>query len=296
MKTPQKPIPELQKILHTQGEIWFKFENKHHLGSHKGRSIPAMIDAELKSGQTNFVISSSGNAALAALRHVTTKNKSRSENFISLHIFVGRRIGEQKLAKLEAEKSSKITIEQVDNPKQSAFQWAEKNDGYNLRASMSEIALAGYETLSEELNKIENLQSVFVATSSGTAAVGLGLGFKKTVAHPQIHIVQTTSCHPIADFILKKTDLENSQEPSLADAIVDKIGHRKEELEKIVKESGGTAWIIGNKEIAEALEFASEYAGEKLTANSALALAGLIAAQKNNRLPEGNAVCIIGGD
>ena len=83
---------ELQTALNLQAELWFKFENKHHLGSHKGRSLPIMIEAELKNGQNNFVISSSGNAALAALRFVTTKNKSKKAGLIKLTIFVGKNI------------------------------------------------------------------------------------------------------------------------------------------------------------------------------------------------------------
>jgi hypothetical protein len=63
MKTPQTPVPELSAVLAFDQEIWLKREDLHRHGSHKGRSIPIMIDEAARTGSRRFVISSSGNAA-----------------------------------------------------------------------------------------------------------------------------------------------------------------------------------------------------------------------------------------
>ena len=69
MITPQEPFPALAKAVGLT-DIYLKREDLHTYGSHKGRSIPVMIDHYLKEGSKNFAISSSGNAALAAALYV----------------------------------------------------------------------------------------------------------------------------------------------------------------------------------------------------------------------------------
>ena len=97
MKTQQSSFPELALALPVP-ELWLKREDLHHFGSHKGRSIPFMIDYYWhKEGLVNFVISSSGNAALAAALHVRHHNKNNPDKKISLTIFVGNKIPTEKL-------------------------------------------------------------------------------------------------------------------------------------------------------------------------------------------------------
>ena len=145
---------------------------------------------------SNFVISSSGNAALAALKFVQDCNKTNTK--ITLKIFIGKNIAKNKLSSIQSEilnLKSEILVEQVDNPKQSAFLEAKNNDKIiNLRQSTDDLALEGYKTLADELEEIDNLEAIFIPTSSGTTAQALGnLG-------AQIHVVQTTACHSIAEF------------------------------------------------------------------------------------------------
>lgn len=308
MKTPQLPIPELEKALGLSSEIWLKYENKHHYGSHKGRSIPFMIDEYRKTGIYSFVISSSGNAALAALRCIITHNKSKPANALSLKIFVGKNIEPYKLEKLQTElgDSKEISVEQVENPKQSALMF-EKNLGAKwLRTSTDPLALLGYQSLADELGKIDNLSAVFVPTSSGTTAEGLYLGFKAKNLDPQIHIVQTTACHPIAEAVGAPAfamvgsghpaPIHHDEEKSLAGAIVDKVGLRKESVAEAVKQTHGGAWIASNDEIKKAIELVRSTAGIEISSNSALSIVGLQQAMAAGFNWVGPVVCLITGD
>ncbi len=293
MKTPQKPYAELAKKIGLQ-ELWFKREDLHPYGSHKGRSIPQMIKEYAKLGITKFVISSSGNAALAATIAVQKHNQN-NQTQVSLTIYVGQHIDAEKLTRLKKEiNDASVHIEQVENPKQMAFQ-AEKNAANeikNLRQSTDDLALRGYAELADDLSKIPNLEAVFVPSSSGTTAQALGEAFLKMNVPIQIHIVQSSVCHPIAEVFDTNYSPEES---SLAGAIVDKIAHRKDKVIEAIKNTHGSGWIISNYEIENAMDLIKQNTDFTVSPNSALSLAGLIKAQQHDWKWTGTVACLITG-
>lgn len=303
MITPQTKHQKLAKILGLTVPLYFKREDLHPLGSHKGRSLPIMINAYIKQGQTDFLVSSSGNAALAAGWYIKKYNQ-KHKNKLSLQIFVGEKIDKNKLGLLRKVLSKNISITQTKNPKQSAFQMDKTGQAKILRQSTDDLALLGYEPLAVELSKIKKLSAVFIPTSSGTTAQGLYIGFKKLKLTPQIHIVQTTACHPIADVLSlsfqclssprTRGSADNAQ-TSLAGAIVDKIAHRKETVVTDIKNSRGFGWIADDTQIKDIIKLVYKTEKIKLSPNSALALVGLQQAIKQNWKFTGPAVCLITG-
>ncbi|MBI2037349.1 MAG: PLP-dependent lyase/thiolase [Candidatus Magasanikbacteria bacterium] len=290
MITPQPKAGTLAKIIGLHTDLYLKREDIHPYGSHKGRSIPLMIDHYAASGQTYFCISSSGNAALSAIHAIQKLNNKKPSQFFTLHIFVGKHIDPEKLKRLQEAitNPAHITIEQVDSPKQTAFQMDKQGKTRNLRQSTDDTALIGYEVLADELAEIKDLAAVFIPTSSGTTAQGLYNGFKKHGLKPQIHIVQTPKCHPFVD-----SDLQTKT--SLANAIVDNIGYRKEAIQQILSESGGQGWVVSDKEIEKAITQVKETENIDISPNSALSVAGLQLAIKNDWQCNGPVVCLITG-
>lgn len=292
MLTPQTKHPKLAQTIGLSQPLYFKREDLHPLLSHKGRSLPIMIDAHLKTGTKDFVVSSSGNAALASAFYIKKLNQ-KSKNKITLQIFVGEKIDLAKLKKLQKLVDRNITLTQIKKPKQSAFQLEKNNRALWLRQSTDDIALLGYFELAKELSKIKNLSAVFVPTSSGTTALGLDEGFKKLKLKIQIHIAQTASVHPMAqNFSQLRCEIENE---SLATAIVDKIALRKPAVLKALKQNRGFGWVAGNTEITSAIQLTSRTEKIKLSPNSALAVAGLHQAIKNNWKFNGPVACLITG-
>lgn len=289
MITPQPQAKKLAKALGLNTELYLKREDLHPYGSHKGRSIPLMIEYYAGQGHNNFCISSSGNAALAAIYTIEELNK-KSITPLTLRVFVGRHISPDKLARIKSAASglANINIEQVEMPKQTAFQADKAGKAKNLRQSTDDTALIGYETLAIELVEIKNLAAVFIPTSSGTAAQGLYNGFKKQGLNPQIHIVQTPACHPMVDS-------SAPIEPSLANAIVDKIGYRNKAVQKAMRNSGGMGWIATDAEIMEIKQAVKETENIDISSNSALSVAGLKLALQNNWQFAGPVVCILTG-
>jgi len=313
MKTTQQSYTKLNKALGL--DIYLKREDQHKYGSHKGRSIPFMIKRYIKrqrvrqeDGTTkevgptykNFVISSSGNAALAAIQSIQSHNRNNKDK-LSLTVYIGQKIDPKKLKKLTAIiEDPKIKLEQVERPKQTAFQLEKENKQIkNLRQSTDDIALTGYFELAEELNNIPNLQAIFIPTSSGTTAQALGEAFK--IIEPsvwggkqyhQIHIVQTTSCHPIAENF--DTDFQNTN-ISLAGAIVDKIAHRKTQVIEVIKKSNGSGWIVNDEEIKDAQNLIKDTCNIAISPNAALSVAGLKKSLKKGFEFDGVVVCILTG-
>ncbi len=293
MKTLQESYRKLNEVLGV--EVYLKREDTHAYGSHKGRSIPHMIEEYSKHENIHsFVISSSGNAALAAMRYVATHNRNNPENTIDLKVFIGNKITIEKknLLEIEKENDSHISIIQTERPKQSALQ-SEKEGLKNLRQSTDDLALQGYAELAKEISHIPNLSAIFIPTSSGTTAQALGEAFQKIDGtKPQIHIIQTESCHPIAEIFDSEFTLTTS---SIAGAIVDNVAHRKEKVVEIIKKSAGSGWIVNDTKINEAMQLVESTCDIKISPNAALSVAGLQKALDKKWKFEGPVACLITG-
>lgn len=291
MVTPQTESPEIALELGLDA-LFFKREDLHPLGSHKGRSIPVMIDMKVAKGAKNFALSSSGNAALAAVRYIQKLNTGGSN--LTLSILVGEHINGDKLQTLRDEiKDAGIKIETTARPLQALFNVIKNNAKTSLRQSVDPEALVGYKSLADEIAQTPNLGAVFIATSSGTTAQALA-----DAGLPNINIVQTVSVSPISTALENPLGVKVKEiipETSLADAIVDKVAHRKTTLMKSVRATGGTGWIATNALIMSAQRMLHERAGIEATPNGALALAGLIHAIQRGAKFNGAVVCIITG-
>lgn len=305
--TPQKEYPELARAIYaefsgktadkTPFNLYLKREDLHPYGSHKGRSISYMIDHYINQGQTKFVISSSGNAALAAVRHINSLNRTDLE----LTIYCGLHITSHKLGKIQdsAKDNSSITIRQVERPLQALNVELERRSSrgetaISLRQSTDDVALVGYRNLTDELSLIPELTSVFIGTSSGTTAMALVENLKAA-----INIVQTTSCHPIATAMSAEAtgsdENFDDNSVSIADAIVDKVALRAKILSPLLQASGGTAYIADNHSIVKAQGLVEQHTGIKISPNSALSIVGLCN-MAYTETPTGSVVCVVTGD
>lgn len=274
-------MPELATAIGVPA-LYLKREDLHPFGSHKGRSIPAMIRHYAEQGVRNFVISSSGNAAIAAANALP--------HGCTLKMFVGKHIDQRKLKQLSAVSSrlSAIRIEQVDNPKQMAFRMDKDGRAKNLRQSTDDAALVGYRSLAEELKKIPNLQAIFIPTSSGTTAQALG----QFLPRVQIHIVQTEAVHTMAEVFA--ADFQK-KETSIAGAIVDKVAHRRDAVVAAIKKSGGSGWIVSDDDVRTAIQLVKKVAQIDISQNSALSVAGLTKAVQHGWNFTGGIVCLLTG-
>ncbi|MDD5165063.1 MAG: PLP-dependent lyase/thiolase [Candidatus Pacebacteria bacterium] len=306
MTTPLEQYNDLAQAIGVS-DLYFKREDLSPYGSHKGRSIPVMIEIYRNKGESRFAISSSGNAALAAAIHVQKINNEKIEqgmhsasgegiddSLLQLDIFVGNHVAEHKYQKLLAYADNYIRILKKERPLQALTQ--AMNDGMrSLRQSTDNLALKGYESLAEELSQTENLGAIFIGTSSGTTAQALATYFLNNSSSkiPQIHIVQTSSCHPLSDGL---NSYDGPDEPSVADAITDITAYRKNDLIPLIQKTGGYGWFATNEDIETARILVEKHAGLNISTNSALSVAGVMQAVYAGHKIEGSVVCLICGE
>src|SRR3989344_2449851 len=266
MITPHQKQPGLAAAIGLP-ELYFKREDLHPYGSHKGRSIPTMIDHYRLMGDRHFAISSSGNAALAAALHIKKLNAAPQTDqtltpgselgSLSLDIFVGTHIAPHKLEMIRdaASKDPAISILSKERPLQ-ALTLAVDQGARSLRQSIDDQALVGYESLAAEIAEIAGSGAVFIGTSSGTTAQALAQYFIEHKLPIQVHIIQTSSCHPLADAF---DTFDIPMETSLADAIVTKTTYRKDALIPLISQTGGRGWLATNESIRTAQELSVQY-------------------------------------
>jgi threonine dehydratase len=289
--TPTETYPDLAAALGIP-VLYFKREDLHPYGSHKGRSIPAMMDHYYALSDRSFAITGSGNAAWAAAQRAREINTASPADTISLDMFVGNNIAPYKLERLTALADEHIRVLNKERPLQALTEAV--NAGVrSLRQSTDDQALVGYTTLAKELAEIDSVGAVFIGTSSGTTAQALAGYFLKHKKGIQVHIVQTSSCHPIAE---ASEVYEGPEEESVADAIVDKTALRKDALVPLIHKTGGRGWIAMNDDIAAAQELVQKHTGHELSANSALSIVGAMKAVYAGHEITGAVVCLICGE
>jgi len=299
MITPLERYPELATAIGV-ADVYFKREDLHPYGSHKGRSIPVMINKYHKAGDKSFAISSSGNAALAAAMYARELNSQEKDpgNKINLDIFVGNKINPAKHEKLKKLADENIRILIKERPLQ-ALSEAINSGARGLRQSTDDAALVGYNSLAEELTQIKGPSAIFIGTSSGTTAQALASYIDKnnltdkSGSPIQIHIVQTSSCHNMSDAF---ENYDGPDEDSIADAIVDKVGHRKNVLVPLIQKTGGRGWVATNEQIEAAQAVVWDNIDLEISTNSALSVAGLMQAVYTGQEFKGPVVCMICGD
>ncbi len=284
------PLPEHFKLslgeggtkeLSLEEGLTAKREDENPTGSLKDRGMAFLVSWALSQGIKKAVLSSSGNAAIAAAAYCRLAG-------IKLTVFVSPKINPGKRKRLQ---ESGIEINFSDQPVSEAIKFSKREEAFNLRPSQNEFGPEGYQTLALELAESQGaVEDIFIPVSSGTALIGIARGFEKLGFLPRIHVCQSTAVCPIASSFAKDYSPE---EKSLADALVAKFTPLKNEVIEAVKKSAGTGWVISNQEIKAEQERLSGQ-GMETSAEGALAVAAWRKA-KESGWPLGKAVCLLTG-
>ena len=252
--------------------VILKFEDKNPNESFKDRSLAYQLSVHTASGRSKYVISSSGNAAISAAAYSKLLG-------VELDIFVASKVNKDKLKKIRQYESDKIKIHQGSRPKSEAMKFAVKNNAFNLRGSKDPEAVIGFKSIAYELaEQAPNTDAIFIPCSSGTSTVGIYEGFKEMNMNVAIHVCQTARINPIAKEFDKNF---NPSSASLADAISDRVAHRKKQVVELIKETNGYGWVIDDSEILKARD-ALPLTGMDISANSLLSVAGMLKAREHN--------------
>lgn len=272
-KTPLERNEFLKKELNVE-QISIKREDKNPTGSHKDRGLCFQISVHLQNGKKIFAISSSGNSAISAIKILQDREEK-------LNVFLSNKTSQEKLKRLQKLipnfqntdfEFKNLTFHFTPKPLSSAFKYSKENKAVLLRGSTDQYGYEGFKTISYEVEDYD-FDSIFIPTSSGTTAKGIYEGLKEI---RPLHIIQTTKINTL---IRKFSQDKNNTKTSLATSIVDKIGHRLEEIEDLIKKSNGMGWAINDREILQAQALLKS-ANIKTSNESALTIAAIQKAKK----------------
>jgi threonine synthase len=274
-------------------KIFLKREDQNPNQSFKDRSIAYQLSHYYQKGYKNFVISSSGNAAVSAIAYARLAK-------LNLKVFLSTKTPEYKKIQNripELENFKNVSIHESLKPKSDAIKFAIKHKFVNLRGSTDNQAITGYLSLGYEIQAdLPDADAIFICCSSGTSTIGIFNAYTGLIPNskfdiPHLNIVQTTKIHPIAQEFDK--DFEPSTS-SLANAVCDNVAHRKSQLLDIIKNTNGNGWVVSDADLEEAKEVLTSK-GIKLPGyNAYVSFAGYLKAQKKGYKFQ-KPVCIISG-
>lgn len=266
--------------------IHFKREDRNPTGSMKDRGLSYQISTHYSEGKKIFAISSSGNAAVSASTicekaglklHVFLSEKAPSKkvsevkerNNVILHISKRPKSDAIKFIRQEGITLLRGSTDKygTEGYKTIAFELAQQvPDATDIFIPCSSGTAfvgiyQGYRQLkgfgSDEIvskkqrDKVENnFKDEVRSKSEGKTKSDILEKGEEESTHlfviPRFHCVQTTRVCPVA----KKYDADfQSTDISIAKAIVDRVCHRRNEIKKIIEDTGGTGWVISDQQI-----------------------------------------------
>ncbi|GBC76872.1 Threonine synthase [bacterium HR08] len=286
--------------------LYFKLESLNPTGSFKDRFVVLEIADMLRSGQRVCLATSSGNTGSALAAYA-----ARSER--RCVIFVSEQTPDAKLQQMlaygahiyrvrEFGRSAEITRRTFERLHRFATE-----RGYRLVVSAfrySPLGMQGVKTLAFEIaDALPTVDHVFVPVGGGGLLTALWYGFDEWARGgrvqrvPRLHAVQPVGCAPVVrawrrgeDRILPveaRTEVSGLAVPFDIDGALALTA---------VRASGGAAWALPDEQIWEAQAMLCHEEGIFAEPAGAAALAGFLAAIRENALrPEESVVCLVTG-
>lgn len=283
--TDELRFHQLEKELNLKC-LYLKRDDLNPTGSFKDRSLCYQVSKALQDGQKELVISSSGNAALAAVAYAHLAH-------IKLYVLVSPETNKFKLKKIE-EFGAEIIVS--EKPINLAKYISRKYHLINLRPSTSDTSIEGFKSIALEIfEKIGTIDSIFSYVSSASSLVGMGRLFSQLKEGgmiskmPELHAVQAGRITSVASFF---DDDTLPEEISLIGDLGVKKSRRAREAIELIKRSSGSGWVVSNKNILEAQNLLNKF-GTDNSPEGIAAFAGLMKALKKREM--GKTLCLLSG-
>jgi hypothetical protein len=242
--TALEPAEELGTALGIPS-LRLKRDDYSPTGSHKARYLGYLCSLLASRGVRQAVISSSGNAAVAAAAYASLGG-------IRLLSLVSPRTPRVKLERLRD--YPQLTV--VSDHPVALLHHAVQSWGLaDLRGSVNPLAPNAYRGIAQELLEEAELAGVFLFSSSGAAALGLSQGFAqllKPAARPQVHVVEGTP----GGELTRPWYSPGSHTPG--DSGLGDLGSRRSRLapavRRAVRQSGGRGWRVGAGDLEDVFD------------------------------------------
>jgi threonine synthase len=284
-RTPLEVAPQLGTELGIPN-LLLKREDLSPTGSHKARCLSLLCSALIASESRQAVISSSGNAAVAAAAYASLGG-------IRLLSLVSPRTPRLKLEQLRI--YQQLTV--LSESPVALLHHAVQNWGLSdLRGSVNRRAPNAYRGIAAELVEAGPLAAVFLFSNSGAAALGIAQGLDQLLPppeHPQLHVVEG---FPGGE--LTRPWFPASQELAAAASLLGELGTHRSRLapavRRAVRSSGGSGWRVTDGEAEDVREIAVRH-GVRTSWEGLATLAAMRRAAAG-RPPQGRWIAVLTGD
>ena len=259
-RTPLEPDPDLASWAGV-ARLWVKREDTNPTGSHKDRAAVVQIAACVQAGKPVAVISSSGNAALAA----ATYGGSAGVAVVALLSPM------TEPARVEILRAAGARVVVTTKPINYGIRLSRVRGWPDLRPSQSAEAVRGFRTLAEELAAdLVPGTAVFGYASSGATYAALGEVFVELGSQLPLHPVQAG----LVNGISKQFGRPGDGRRSIVGDLGVKVSDRAAAVAEMVRTSGGQAWWVDDSAISAA-GLALEERGYDVAPECWAALAGV---------------------
>jgi threonine synthase len=274
-QTPLEEDPELAAWAGV-GRMWVKREDSNPTGSHKDRGAVVQVAACVDRGDRVAVISSSGNAALAA----ATYGRRGGVTVVALLSPL------TEPARVVALRAAGARVLVTPKPINFGVRLSRVCAWPDLRPSQSAEAVRGFRTLGEELAlELTPGTSVCGYASSGATYLAMGEVFAERRSLLPLQPVQAGTVNGIS----REFDRPGDGRRSVVGDLGVKRSDRAAAVVAAVKESGGQAWWVGDESITAAGEVLRDRTYQ-VAPECWAALAGVRAAARESDIEQ---VCLL---
>ncbi len=227
-------------------KVFIKDETRNPTGSFRDRLATVAVSYGLPYAENGFTVASNGNSAASLSAYAARAEK---EAFV----VVPRKIDRGKLIQMIAFGARIIRYgDSVDEGIEYVRELAGLNGFYDITPENNIIGLEGQKTIAFELWEEIEPTHIIVPTGSGSNIYSIYKGFRELLEigviddMPRLIAVQPEKCSPIASEIL---GMKARKEITKALGLYVKNPVSKEKAVKAVKETDGTAVLIGEDEL-----------------------------------------------
>ncbi len=255
--TPLEENEEANRLLKFK-HLYFKREDKNETGSLKGRSLAYQLSLAKQKGATAAVISTSGNAGIAAAAYA-------KEAGMKMFIFISPDTENAKIADMQ--KYDPVIIKS-DRAIRFGSYVAAHYKIPNLRPSRDEDSIEGFKSVAFEIaEEAAEVDAVFTFVTSGSSFVGMYRGFQRYFEEgkikklPRMYAVQTGEIFSIAEEFAENEAMIGMRPQSTGEGepVAGQLGvkhtPRKEEILEIIKNTDGRGVYVRDADIKSAQEF-----------------------------------------
>lgn len=244
--------------------LYVKDDGLNPTASLKDRASAMAVAKAYEAGMTTIACSSTGNAASSLAGNAAAAG-------FQTYIFVPSRAPMGKLAQLLIFGANVISVEgSYEDTFRLSAEAIKRWGWYNRNAAVNPFLSEGKKTVALEIGEQLNWQCpdyVAVSVGDGCTIGGVWKGFRDLYALglldrlPKLISVQAEGCCPINKAVVENKPWEPMEENTLADSIAVGMPRNPDKALYAIRESGGIAVSVSDKEIMEAQQLLGRTCG-----------------------------------